>query len=335
MDERMQVAVVGATGIVGKEILAVLAEDGFPAERLTVLASERSEGTELEYGDETLGVEKATPESFRGMNVVFFAAPADVARTLAPAAQAAGAWVVDSSSHFRGEAHVPLVGPVARSAVPQQGRIVSVASPVTAVLSLLTDGLRGFGGVSEISATSLHGASTRGMAGVRELERQTADLLSGREPEIQAFAHRLGFNLIPEVGTVAHSGWTDVEQEPVTELTRLLGASSGEVPVIALTALYVPTFYGICLSGTLRLKSGATLEAVRKALGAQEGLKVLDAPGEHVYPLAQLVVGDPAVHVGRLRLSPSSPGLLSFVAAIDNAGWAARMAVRAATGLKS
>jgi aspartate-semialdehyde dehydrogenase len=327
MNAKWNIAVVGGTGVVGKELLGMLAESGHPSEKLSVFGSERSAGSELEYGEDSLEVEKTESDSFRGMNVVFLATPPDVSRTLAAAAQGAGAWVVDLSSAFRLDPKVPLVETLSVKA-PTQGRIVSVVSPLTALTSRLFEALRAQG-VAEASLTALFAASGNGMSGVRELERQTADLLSGRDAEAHAFPHRLGFNLIPEVGPFADNGQSEVEASLTAELGRL-AQGRYELPAVSVTSLWVPTFYGTYVSGTLRLRGGATLETVRTALKVP-GLKLLDSPAEHVYPLPQLVVGDSDVHVGRLRLSPSSPGWLSFVAAIDNAGYAAKAAIAAAS----
>src|SRR4051794_22483434 len=135
--KQIQVAVVGATGVVGREVLGALQDLGHPAERITALASERSEATEVEFAGETLEVEKATPDAFRGMNLVLFATPPDVSRQLAPAAQQAGAWVVDASPAFRRDPAVPLVLPsvnLAALRAPFKGRIVACPSAVTAAL---------------------------------------------------------------------------------------------------------------------------------------------------------------------------------------------------------
>lgn len=318
-----QVAVVGATGVVGREVLGALQERGHPAERITALASERSEATEVEYADETVEVEKAAPDSFRGMNLVLFATPPDVSRTLAPAAQQAGAWVVDASPAFRGDPGVPLVLPAVNLAAlkaPFKGRITCCPGPLTAALVTLLEPLRRQFGVRQALMTGLVGASSAGNRGVQELETQTAGLLSGRESEPAVFPHRLAFNLIPQVGAArADSPWMGDEDSLREESVRLWSGQS-EVPEVAATLVQVPTFFGHALSVAVKLGRPTPVEQAREALRAFPGIKVLDTPGERVYPMPMLVTADPTVHVGRLRAVPGEPDRLLLFATIDNAG---------------
>ena len=280
MNENLRIAVVGATGVVGGEVLSALFDRDFPAEHLTLLASERSVGEEVEYGEETLEVEKATAESFRGIGLALFATPPDVSRTLAPAAQAAGAWVVDVSSAFRADGTVPLVLPGFNSEVlsaPFKGRIVALPSAVTTALATLLEPLRQAFGVAQVQVTALMGVSSAGQQGLRELEQQTAALLSGREPEAHVFPHRVGFNLVPQVSPfMANSPWTEEEAGWTLEAARLF-APKGELPVVAGTAVQVPTFYGHGLSLHVRLKKPSPVEQVRAALNLVEaGLRLVE-----------------------------------------------------------
>lgn len=323
MNENARIAVVGATGVVGREVLSALSDKGVDSERLTVLASERSEGVELEYGEDTLEVEKLTPESFRGVALALLATPASASRTLAPVAQAAGAWVVDASSAFRADGNVPLVLPTFNPEVlgaTFKGRIVSVPSAVSSALVSIIAPLQKAFGVVRVQVTAMMGVSSAGMAGVNELEKQTAGLLSGRESEAHAFPQRIGFNLVPQVGAfMANSPWTEEEAGWTLEAARLFGAR-GETPVLAGTAVQVPTFYGHGLSLHVQLKVAAPVEQARAALKTSPALKVLDGPAEKVYPMPMLVASDPTVHVGRLRTFPQAPEWVTLFAVVDNAG---------------
>ena len=323
MNENLRIAVVGATGVVGTEVLSTLLQRDFPAEQLTVLASERSEGEEVEYGEETLEVEPVSAETLRGMSLVLLATPADASRTLAPLAQAAGAWVVDASNAFRAEGNVPLVLPGFNSEVlgaSFKGRIVALPSAVTTAVATLVEPLRQAFGVAQVQVTALMGVSSSGQRGLKELEQQTSALLSGREPEAHVFPHRVGFNLVPQVGPfMANSPWTEEEAGWTLECARLF-ASKGEVPVVAGTAVQVPTFFGHGLSLHVRLKKPAPVDQARAALKGSPALKVLDAPTEKVYPLPSLVIADPTIHVGRLRSFPQAPEWLTLFATVDNAG---------------
>lgn len=323
MDEKLRIAVVGATGVVGREVLSALFDREVPSERLVALASERSAGEELEYGEDTLEVERATPESFRGVGLVLLATPKEVSRQLAPAAQAAGAWVVDASSAFRAEGHVPLILPGFNLELlqsPFKGRIVACPSAVTSALVAVLEPLRRGFGVLQAHVTALMGVSSAGQAGILELERQTAALLSGRDPETHTFPHRVGFNQVPQVGPfLAQSPWTEEEAGWTLEAVRLF-AGQGRPPVVAGTAVQVPTFFGHGLSVHVRLEQPTTVEQARAALKESPALKVLDSPAERVYPMPMLATADPAVHVGRLRSFPQAPEWLTLFATVDNAG---------------
>ncbi|MHB8875804.1 MAG: aspartate-semialdehyde dehydrogenase [Myxococcaceae bacterium] len=325
MDPKISIAVVGASGVVGREVLAALAERGVAPEQLTLFASPRSEGEEVDYAEETLPLEKAAPDAFRGVSLALFCAPAEVAKALAPAAQAAGAWVVDTSAAFRGSDTVPLVLPAVNAAVlraPFRGRIVCCPSAATAGLVTALEPLRQGFGLVEAQFTALLGASDRGLGGVKELEQQTAALLSGRDVEAARFPHRLAFNLIPQVGEF-DGEWTFEERSWRTEAARLW--SGPGAPEITGTAVQVPTFFGCCLSVVVKLARPATSEALRASLKAAKGVKLLDAPGEKVYPMPMLCTADPSVHVGRVRMLPGNTDRAALFIAIDNAGRGAAM----------
>ncbi|MBJ6763215.1 aspartate-semialdehyde dehydrogenase [Myxococcaceae bacterium JPH2] len=337
MRDDLKIAVVGATGVVGREVLAALYARDIPAERVRAFGSERSQGLEVEYGEDTLEVERATPEAFRGVGLALLATPAEASRVLAPAAQAAGAWVVDASSAFRSDGNVPLVLPGfnLEALGPQftfKGRVVALPGVVSASVIHILEPLRRAFGVVRAQVTALMSVSGAGVRGVAELEKQTADLLSGREPEPQAFPHRVGFNLVPQVGGfMVNSPWTEEEGSWTLEAARLF-AARGEVPVIAGTAVQVPTFHGHGLTVNVQLKTPGPVDQVRAALKTSPSLKVLDAPGERIYPMPMLIVSDPAIQVGRVRAFPQAPEWVSLFAAVDNAGRAAQHLVEA--GLK-
>ncbi|RKH69683.1 aspartate-semialdehyde dehydrogenase [Corallococcus aberystwythensis] len=337
MRENLRIAVVGATGVVGREVLANLYARDVPMEQVRAFGSERSKGLEVEYGEDTLEVEQASADAFRGIHVVLLATPAEASRTLAPAAQAAGAWVVDASSAFRSDGNVPLILPGFNTEAlgpgfSFKGRVVSLPGIVTSATVHLVEPLRRAFGVVRAQVTALMGASSGGVRGISELEKQTADLLSGREPEPQVFPHRVGFNLVPQVGGfMVNSPWTEEEGGWTLEAARLFSAL-GETPVLAGTAVQVPTFHGHGLTVNVQLKKPGPVEQVRAALKTSPSLKVLDAPGERIYPMPMLVMSDPAVHVGRVRAFPQAPEWVTLFASVDNAGRAAAHLVDA--GLK-
>jgi aspartate-semialdehyde dehydrogenase len=324
-----RVVVVGAKGVVGGELLGVLAEREVPAERVSAYGSERSAGAEAEYGEESLEVERMEADAFRNAEVAFLAVPAEAARPLAARAQDAGAWVIDASAAFRSDASVPLAVPGRRVASPQRGRVICCASPVTAALLAVLEPL-GERGVLSATVTAMLGAGAWGAGGVAELERETVDLMSGREPEPRVFPHRLAFNVVPQVGAMGEAGVSSEEAAWAAELARLWPAPP---PAIAGTAVQVPGFFGHFLSVEVRLRSPATADEVRALWQAASGLKVLDQPQDRVYPMPMLVSAEAAVHAGRVRVAPGRPDCVLFTAAFEGARRTAVAAVDAAESL--
>jgi len=321
MSKKPQIAVVGATGVIGQELLAAIASTGHPTDSITALASERSAGRELEFGGEMIEVEAATEESFRAVDLAYFATPADVSRTLAKAAQAAGSWAVDLSPAFRLDEGVPLVLPSVNLALlraPFRGRIVSCPSAIVTALVTALEPLRAQFGLERAFATAMLAVSSSGTHGLDELQRQTVEMLSGREPEVGRFPHRIGFNLIPHVGDFGRSAdWTSEELSWGEEAARIWSAPQS--PPIVGTAVQVPTFYGNLVTVEVQLAAAPGIEAVREALKSSAHLKLLDAPIERVYPMPMLATGDPTVHVGRVRELRGWKGGFTFVVAVDNA----------------
>ncbi len=320
IDPKTRVALVGATGLVGREMLDGLADLCVAPGQLSLFASPRSEGEVADYRGEELEVEKVSARSFAGVGLVLLAVPADAARELAPVAQAAGAWVVDVSPAFRRAGGVPLVLPAVNAArldAPFTGRIVACPGAATAALVTALEPWRARFGLDEVSLTALWGASGRGKRGVAELEQQTASLLSGREPEPGHFPHRLAFNLVPQVGEL-EGEWTEEENSWRAEAGRLWGATAA--PELSGTAVQVPTFFGCCLAVSAKLSRPATQEALQEALRTAPGVKLLDSPAEKIYPMPMLCTADPNVHVGRVRLSPGKADRASMFIAVDNAG---------------
>jgi aspartate-semialdehyde dehydrogenase len=321
MSTSAPIAVVGVTGVVGREVLGALLDAGFRAQDVSALATDRSEGEDIEYGAEALAVERATPDAFRGQRAVILAVPDHAARTLAPAAQAAGAWVVDVSGAFRGDASVPLVLPGVNAEALKRsfrGRIVAAPSALTTAVLTTLEPLRAAFGLRRASVTALYGASSAGKRGISELQRQVSGLLSGRDEEVAVFPHRLGFNVIPQVGEF-DGAWTHEERALIDEAARIW-EGRGELPVLSATVFQVPTFYGHAMSLAIDLGGAASEREIRATLEKSANLKVLDAPAEKIYPMPMLITADPMVHVGRVRAVPRSPGHFELVAVVDNAG---------------
>ncbi|GMU58365.1 MAG: aspartate-semialdehyde dehydrogenase [Myxococcaceae bacterium] len=319
------IAVVGATGLIGRQLLASLWQRDVEPDDVRLFASEKSEGEDADYAEETLPVERAGADAFRGVKAALLAAPAEVCRPLALEAQKAGAWVVDLSGAFRADTKVPLISPGVNDGVldrPFSGRIVSVAQPPTQALTAALEPLRAAFGLTSVDATILFGAASKGRSGNERLSIQTAALLNAKEPEVQVFPHRLAFNVIPGVGDF-ENGLSAAERASLVEVARVWGQGQGG-PELTTTALFVPTFHGTTLILTAHLAAAADADTVRATLRAASGLKVLDDPSVHVYPMPMLATDDAAIHVGRVRAHGTR---VQLVAAVDNTFRAAETAV--------
>lgn len=312
-------AVVGATGTVGKSVLDVLDEQDVPVSRLRAIASARSVGTTVAFRGDDLRVEGLKEGAFRGMDAAIFCAGAAVAREWAPRAWAEGCAVVDDSPAFRGEAEVPLVVPEVNGATVggyvARG-VVAVPSPNATALALVLAPLRDAAGLRRVVVSTYQAASGAGQGGVEELEAQARALLNLREPDPPArFPHRLAFNVVPQVGAFAEGGRTEEEERIVNETRRVLG-----LPGLAVTAtaVRVPVFFGHSCAVNVALERPLSAEAARALLATAAGVKVVDDPGQRVYPMPMLAGSEDVALVGRLRDDPSQPNGLDLFVTIEN-----------------
>lgn len=332
MSRPLALAILGATGAVGRAIVQVLQERSLPVASLRLLARKDSAGEEIDFRGEGLEVEEATPTAFRGVDVAFFAVPPGAARDWAPRARAEGCRAaVDVSAAFRAEADVPLVAAHVNPGALEGGAGRGlVAAPGAAALFLATalDPLRRTAGLTRVAAVALHAASGSGAPGVRELESEVADLMSGRAPGPPVESpHRVAFNLVPQVGSFGPAGRTDEERGTAEEVRRILGEPALRLSV---ASVRVPVFHGHALLVWLRTQRRLPVEEAREALRRGPGLKLVDAPAERVYPMPVLAVNDDAVLVGRVREDESEENGLEMVVAGDNLLGAAWNAVAVA-----
>jgi aspartate-semialdehyde dehydrogenase len=316
-DRPMQLAVVGATGSVGRAVLEDLEAREVPV-ALRLFATARSEVDLLEFRGDELEVEKLGDKAFRGCDAAIFATPAPVAREWAPRAWAEGCLAVDLTGAFRAAPEVPLVVAGWNDAAVAEGNargVVAGPSGPVVPLALTLGPIHRKAGVERVVVTVLHAASGAGRAGVRQLEKEMVALLNGEEPDLSDLSHRMGFNLVPQVGDFDASGRTDLETAVGAELRRLLAA-----PALAATAtaIRVPVFYGHGLVVNVRTARPLASDEARVLLRASPGVKVIDAPGERVYPMPMLAVNDDAVLVGRIREDPSQGNGLDLFVVADN-----------------
>ena len=328
------VAVAGATGAVGIEMLKTLEERGFPASRVIALASSRSAGKRLPFGENELVVEEMTEKSFAGVDIALFSAGASVSKAMAPAAVAAGCVVVDNSSAFRMDEDVPLVVPeVNVGDLAWHSGIIANPNCSTIQMVVVLKALHEVAPIRRVVVSTYQAASGAGQAAMDELYDQSRDFLEGRELVPDAFAHRIAFNCIPQIDVFLNDGSTKEEWKMVAETKKIMHAPEIEV---AATCVRVPVLR--CHSEALNIEFGAgiTVSQARAALEATVGVTVTDDPSALDYPMPALLEGTDDVYVGRLRVDESvTHGLAMWVVADQLRKGAALNAVQIAEALVS
>ncbi len=312
----LRVVLLGATGAVGRAALELLEEQDPPVGALRALASGRSAGGEVSFRGEGLRVDEVRAGAFHGSDLALLAAPAEVARSWAPVARSEGCLVADASAAFAGDPEVPLVvpevNPEAAARLPRGTARSGCGLAPSVALALAP--LRAAAGLSRVAIVALEPASGAGRRGLEQLESEAMALMNGREPEPpSAVPHRLAFNLVPQVGPFGEGGATGAEALLSADLAALLPGAA-----VTATAVRVPVFYGH--AAVVRVVTGRPLGAAqaRELLRGAPGVKLLDRPGEQLYPMPMLSVNDDAVLVGRLRDDPTQANGLELFLSADN-----------------
>ncbi len=318
MARSFHVAILGATGAVGREFISILEERDFPIRELTLLASPRSEGTKIEFKGKELTVQAVKPESFAGVDIALFSPGASVSREFAPIAAKAGAVVIDNSSAFRMESDIPLVVPeVNPGDIAQYRNRGIIANPNCSTIQMVValKPLHDAAKIKRIVVSTYQSVSGKGQQGIDELEKQTADLMNSREVTANAFAHRIAFNLLPQIDSFTDNGYTKEEMKMVNETRKIIGDDSIR---ISATCVRVPVFYSHSEAVNITTEKKLTAAEARELLRKAPGIKVLDEPEANVYPMPMLAAGDDATHVGRIREDLSQDNGLELFVVADN-----------------
>jgi len=318
MARNFHVAILGATGAVGRELLQQLEERDFPVEKLTLLASPKSEGEKLEFKGEELPVRAVKAEHFQGVQLAFFCTGPAASAEWAPVAVKAGAMVVDGSSAFRAEPDVPMVVPeVNPQALARCKARGIVANPNCATVELVValKPLHDAARVRRVVVSTYQSVSGLGQHGVDELEKQTSDLMNAREVTPKSFPHRIAFNVLPQIGEFLDTGYTQEEAALAEETRKILEDDALQMSV---TAVRVPVFFGHSEALNVSTERKLTAEQARELFRKAPGLKLLDDPKSHVYPMPMLAAGDSSVHVGRVREDASQANGLDLFVCADN-----------------
>ncbi|MBB5234903.1 aspartate-semialdehyde dehydrogenase [Deinococcus budaensis] len=310
----MRVAIVGATGAVGHELLRVLEGSTLKTDDLLLYASPRSAGTTLPFGGRELTVQ-ATPEGSIDADVILASAGGSISKALAPAWVAGGSVVIDNSSAFRLDPDVPLVVPEVNGAAALRHRgIIANPNCTTAIAAVAVAPLHRAFGVRRMIVSTYQATSGAGQKGIEELLAQTHRVLHDQPAQAEVFAHPIPFNVIPHIDTFGENGYTREEMKVVWETRKILGDDALQ---ISCTAVRIPTLRTHAEAITLELERPATPDEARELLRQAAGVEVRDDPAGKLYPMPLTATGKYDVEVGRIRSSLVFEGGLDLFVAGD------------------
>ncbi len=313
-----RVAVVGATGAVGNEILNILAETEFPADEVVALASARSAGKEVSLGDEkTLKVKDLATFDFEGTDIVLSSPGAAISQAYSPRAAAAGAVVIDNTSFFRMDPDVPLVVPeVNRDALAGFRARNIIANPNCSTIQMVValKPLHDLARIKRVVVATYQSVSGAGQKGMTELDDQTKGIYQLQQPVMKAFPKRIAFNVIPQIDKFLDDGSTKEEWKMVVETKKILDP---EIEVTA-TCVRVPVFVGHSEAVNVEFHEPIDLDEAREALAEAPGIVLIDDPEAGQYATPIDCVGEHATYVSRLRRDPTVPYGLSLWVVSDN-----------------
>ncbi len=297
--KKYKVAILGATGAVGREMMKILAERGFPVEELHLLASQRSVGQKIAWQGRELTVELACDEAFRGMDIVLGAAENDIAKRFAPAIVKAGAVFVDNSSAFRMDPDVPLVIPEINPQDAGKHKGIIANPNCTTIVSLVAiNALNQDSPIESIVASSYQATSGAGAGGPVELMNEVEALREGKTYEPKVFQYQIAYNVIPQIGGEAYAGYTSEEMKMQNEGRKIMHLPELKV---SCTCVRVPVVRSHSVSIVVRTKEKISVERARELIAAAPGCKLVDDLQNKQYPMPLDTSDQDIVFVGRIR----------------------------------
>jgi aspartate-semialdehyde dehydrogenase len=318
MKKLYNIAIVGATGAVGTEMLRVLEEREFPVKSLRLLASERSEGNFLEFAGEEIMVQKLTRDSFAGVDLALFSAGGDPSREFCPIAAAAGAICIDNSSAWRMDPEVPLVVPeVNPGDIAGYARKGIIANPncLTIQMVVALKPLHDAAKIKRVVVSTYQAVSGSGQKAIEELRIQTGELLNGRPAECKVYPHQIAFNCLPHIDVFLDNGYTLEEMKLVNETRKIMGDDS---IMVTATTVRVPVFYGHSESVNIETEKKISAALARELLAVAPGLQLVDDVKNRVYPMPIDAAGQDLTMVGRIREDESITNGLNLWVVADN-----------------
>jgi aspartate-semialdehyde dehydrogenase len=319
MSKKYDVAVVGATGAVGETMLSILAQRKFPVGKVYALASERSAGKKVEFGDKMLTVESLADFDFSKVQIGLFSPGASVSAEYAPRAAAAGCVVIDNTSQFRYDNDIPLVVPeVNPQAVAQYKNRGIIANPNCSTIQMLValKPIYDAVGITRINVCTYQAVSGTGKEAIEELANQTAALLNGKPVECKVYPKQIAFNVIPQIDVFMENGYTKEEMKMVWETRKIMG---DENIMVNPTTVRVPVFFGHSEAVHIETRDKITAEAAMALLRKAPGVTLLDERKAGGYPTAVTeAANNDATYVGRVREDISCARGLDMWVVSDN-----------------
>ncbi len=314
--KKQNVAIVGATGVVGRTFIQILEERDFPIAGLRLLASQKSVGQKIQFKQQEFAVELLEPQSFKEIDFALFSAGAGVSREFCPIAAEAGATVIDNSSAFRMDENAPLVVPeVNAHALNSQQRIIANPNCSTIQMVVAAKPLHDAGTIKRIVVSTYQAVSGKGKDAVEELKTQSSAVLQNQKISTDVFPHQIAFNALPHIDKFHADGNTLEEIKMVNETRKIMELPN--LPVSA-TCVRVPVFTGHSISLNLQFEKPLEVEKARQILSEAPGVVLMDHPQDEVYPTSAFATGRDGVFVGRIRRDDSVEHGLNLWVVSDN-----------------
>ena len=314
--DKYNVAIVGATGAVGNEMIQVLEDRGFPVGELKLFASERSAGETLPYKEEDYNVDLLTENVFSGIDIALFSAGEKISLEFAPKAAEAGAVVIDNSSAFRMAPEVPLVVPeVNPHAISRHKGIIANPNCSTIQMVVALKPLHDKSRIKRIVVTTFQSVSGKGREAMDELFEQTRAILGFQDVKPEVFPYQIAFNCLPHIDDFLDNGYTKEEMKMVNETKKIMEDDSIRITA---TTVRVPVYVGHSEAVNIETEDKLTANEARAILSAAPGIIVYDDPKRNIYPVPLNVSGKDEVYVGRIREDESIPNGLNLWIVADN-----------------
>jgi aspartate-semialdehyde dehydrogenase len=318
----MNIGVVGATGIVGQEFIKILEDRKFSIQELRAFAGQKSEGTTIKFRGQNIPVQTLSDSCFKGLDVVFFSAGNPISREWAPKAVRDGAFAIDNSSAFRMSKEVDLIVPeVNGHLLPAATKPSLIANPNCSTIQLVVvlQPLHKTFGINQVRVASYQAVSGAGRDAIEELKTQTQEVLNkataSNDLKPQHLPHPIAFNVIPQIGEIDDTGFSEEEKKIMNETKKIMDLPSLKITA---TAVRVPSLNAHCEAVWVTLDRTVSYDELVRSLRPAGGIEITDDPSNNSYPMAITASGKDPVYVGRIRRDPDEPRTWILWIAADN-----------------